>query len=52
MMKMQQVVDTAIWHGALAKAMDSGKDLDTAIKLADQTVLDTQGGGQSKTFEI
>ena len=48
MMKMQQIVDTAIWHGALAKAMDSGKDLDTAIKLADQTVLDTQGGGQIK----
>lgn len=48
MMKMQQVVDTAIWHGALAKAMDSGKDLDTATKLADQTVLDTQGGGQIK----
>jgi hypothetical protein len=48
MLKVQQVVDTAIWHGALAKAMDSGKDLDTAIKLADQTVLDTQGGGQIK----
>ena len=48
MMKVQQIVDTAIWHGALAKAMDSGKDLDTAIKLADQTVLDTQGGGQIK----
>nr|DAY17937.1 MAG TPA: crystallin beta/gamma motif-containing protein [Caudoviricetes sp.] len=48
MMKMQQVVDTAIWHGALAKAMDGGKDLDTAVKLADQTVLDTQGGGQIK----
>lgn len=48
MMKMQQVVDTAIWHGALAKAMDSGEDLDTAVKLADQTVLDTQGGGQIK----
>ena len=48
MMKMQQVVDTAIWHGALAKAMDNSKDLDTAVKLADQTVLDTQGGGQIK----
>ena len=48
MLKIQQIVDTAIWHGALAKAMDSGKDLDTAIKLADQTVLDTQGGGQIK----
>ena len=48
MLKVQQIVDTAIWHGALAKAMDSGKDLDTAIKLADQTVLDTQGGGQIK----
>nr|DAH75956.1 MAG TPA: crystallin beta/gamma motif-containing protein [Caudoviricetes sp.] len=48
MLKVQQVVDTAIWHGAFAKAMDSGKDLDTAIKLADQTVLDTQGGGQIK----
>ena len=48
MLKIQQIVDTAIWHGALAKAMDNGKDLDTAIKLADQTVLDTQGGGQIK----
>ena len=48
MLKVQQIVDTAIWHGALAKAMDSGKDLDTAIKLADQAVLDTQGGGQIK----
>lgn len=48
MLKVQQIVDTAIWHGALAKAMDNGKDLDTAIKLADQTVLDTQGGGQIK----
>lgn len=48
MLKIQQIVDTSIWHGALAKAMDSGKDLDTAIKLADQTVLDTQGGGQIK----
>lgn len=48
MLKIQQIVDTAIWHGALAKAMDNGKDLDTAVKLADQTVLDTQGGGQIK----
>ena len=48
MLKVQQIVDTAIWHSALAKAMDNGKDLDTAIKLADQTVLDTQGGGQVK----
>ena len=48
MMKIQHIVDTSIWHGALAKAMDGGKDLDTAIKLADQTVLDTQGGGQIK----
>lgn len=48
MLKIQQIVDTSIWHGALAKAMDNGKDLDTAIKLADQAVLDTQGGGQIK----
>lgn len=48
MLKIQHIVDTAIWHGALAKAMDNGKDLDTAVKLADQTVLDTQGGGQIK----
>nr|DAK49035.1 MAG TPA: crystallin beta/gamma motif-containing protein [Caudoviricetes sp.] len=48
MLKIQQIVDTAIWHGALAKAMDGGKDLDTAVKLADQAVLDTQGGGQIK----
>ena len=48
MLKIQQIVDTSIWHGALAKAMDGGNDLDTAVKLADQTVLDTQGGGQIK----
>lgn len=48
MLKTQQVVDTVVWHGALKKAHDGGFDAKTAISLADQAVLDTQGGGQTK----
>lgn len=48
MMKVQQVVDTVVWHGALAKALSEGHGQELAARLADQAVLDTQGGGQVK----
>ena len=48
MMKVQQVVDTVVWHGALAKALSEGHGQEAAARLADQAVLDTQGGGQVK----
>ncbi|WP_424034416.1 hypothetical protein [Neisseria bacilliformis] len=48
MMRMQQVTDTIVWHGAMMKAMDAGRSEAEAVQLADQTVLDTQGGGQTK----
>ena len=48
MMKVQQVVDTVVWHGALAKALSEGYGQESAARLADQSVLDTQGGGQVK----
>lgn len=48
MMKVQQVVDTIVWHGALAKALSEGHGQESAARLADQAVLDTQGGGQVK----
>ena len=48
MMKVQQVVDTVVWHGALAKALSEGYGQESAARLADQAVLDTQGGGQVK----
>lgn len=48
MMRMQQVTDTIVWHGAMMKALDAGRSEADAVQLADQTVLDTQGGGQTK----
>ena len=48
MMKVQQVVDTVVWRGALAKALSEGRGQELAARLADQAVLDTQGGGQVK----
>ena len=48
MMKVQQVVDTVVWHGALAKALSEGHGQEESARLADQAVLDTQGGGQVK----
>nr|DAO19558.1 MAG TPA: crystallin beta/gamma motif-containing protein [Caudoviricetes sp.] len=48
MMRMQQIVDTIVWHGALMKAQDAGMTQEDAVQVADQTVLDTQGGGQAK----
>ena len=46
--KMQQVADVPVWLGAYEKHMAGGKDEATAIALADQAVLDSQGGGQVK----
>ena len=48
MMRMQQVTDTIVWHGAMMKAQDAGMAQEDAVQVADQTVLDTQGGGQTK----
>lgn len=46
--KVQGVVDRATWLGAYEKASDEGKGHDDAVAIADQTVIDTQGGGQTK----
>jgi hypothetical protein len=47
--KGQQVADIPTWLGAYEKAMsDTANDEARAIALADQGVLDSQGGGQIK----
>lgn len=46
--KMQMVVDVPTWLGAYEKALDTGVDDAKAVALADQAVLDSQGGGQIK----
>jgi hypothetical protein len=46
--KAQQMVDIPTWLGAYEKAMDEGHTEDEAAALADQAVLDSQGGGQAK----
>lgn len=47
--KTQQIVDIPTWWGAYEKAMAEDKmDEGKAIALADQAVLDAQGGGQLK----
>ena len=48
MMRCQQLVDVPTWHGAYEKAMSEGVDEGRAFALADQAVLDAQGGGQLK----
>jgi hypothetical protein len=48
MMRFQQVVDVPTWHGAYEKAIAQGRDEEGAIALADQAVIDAQGGGQMK----
>lgn len=48
MQKMQMVADVPTWVGAYEKAKAEGLDEDTAVALADQAVLDSQGGGQTK----
>jgi hypothetical protein len=46
--KAQQMVDIPTWLGAYEKAMDEGLEEGEAAALADQAVLDSQGGGQAK----
>jgi len=46
--QMQRVADVPTWLGAYEKAMARGEQEDRAIALADQAVLDSQGGGQIK----
>jgi len=48
MMKMQRSVDVPTWIGAYAKQLEINPDEQLAIDIADQTVIDTQGGGQIK----
>lgn len=46
--KMQLVADIPTWQGQYEKSIFEGKDERTAVALADQAVLDAQGGGQTK----
>jgi hypothetical protein len=48
MMFMQRTVDVPTWHGGYEKAISEGNDEERAIALADQAVIDSQGGGQTK----
>jgi hypothetical protein len=46
--KMQLVADVPTWLGAYEKAIVNGEAEDRAVALADQAVIDSQGGGQIK----
>lgn len=46
--KMQATVDYPTWLGAYEKAIAAGNDEARSIGLADQSVIDSQGGGQIK----
>lgn len=46
--KAQQIADVPTWIGAYEKALSEGNDDARSIALADQAVLDSQGGGQMK----
>lgn len=48
MMRVQQVVDVPTWWGAYEKAIAAGNEETRAAALADQAVIDAQGGGQTK----
>lgn len=48
MMRVQQAVDVPTWQGAYEKAVAEGNDEERAIALADQAVIDSQGGGETK----
>ena len=48
MMRMQRLVDVPTWYGAYEKAIAGGNDDVRAIALADQAVIDSQGGGMLK----
>lgn len=48
MMRFQQLVDVPTWLGGYEKAIADGNSEERAIALADQAVIDSQGGGQTK----
>lgn len=48
MSRAQQMVDVPTWIGAYEKAISEGNEETRAIALADQAVIDAQGGGQTK----
>lgn len=48
MAQMQRMVDIPTWIGAYEKAIGEGNDEARAIALADQSVIDSQGGGMLK----
>jgi len=48
MTRMQMVVDVPTWLGAYEKAISEGNSDERAGQLADQAVIDSQGGGQMK----
>lgn len=48
MMLFQSTVDVPTWLGAYAKATAEGHADDKAVALADQAVIDSQGGGETK----
>ncbi len=48
MMRCQQMVDVPTWWGAYEKAIAEGNEETRAVSLADQAVIDAQGGGQTK----
>lgn len=48
MTSMQLVADMPTWWGAYQKALANGDQEERAIEMADQAVIDAQGGGQVK----
>lgn len=48
MMRFQQMVDVPTWWGAYEKGIAEGNTEERARDLADQAVIDAQGGGQTK----
>jgi hypothetical protein len=48
MLRAQQIVDIPTWVGAYEKAIADQQPEDRAVSLADQAVIDAQGGGQLK----
>ena len=48
MMRFQQSVDVPTWWGAYEKAVSEGNNDERAVSLADQAVIDAQGGGMLK----
>ena len=46
--QFQKVVDIPTWFGAYEKALDEGASEERAVALADQAVIDAQGGGSIK----